>query len=77
MTWRRNAAKLGRVGHALGDIAGFIDMTEVEQGILPERGKDSSRRVDSLRSSAMGVLEEKKGETPRHGFEASNEKVRA
>ena len=54
---RRNATKLGRVGHALGDIAGFIDMTEVEQGVLPERGRDSSRRVEDLRTKAMRVLD--------------------
>lgn len=59
-SWRQNAAKLGRVGHALGDVAGFIDMTELEQGILRERGKGNTRWADSLRTSAMGVLEDKK-----------------
>ena len=61
MQYRRNATKLGRVGHALGDIAGFIDMTEVEQGVLPEKGRDSTRRVEDLRTNAMGVLDNSPG----------------
>lgn len=48
-----SAGKLSKVGDSLADIAAFIDMTEIEHGVLPEHGKESTRRVNALRSSAL------------------------
>ncbi|KAI5125051.1 hypothetical protein M0805_007475 [Coniferiporia weirii] len=49
----KNTCKLNKVGDSLADIAAFIDMTEIERGVLPERGQESSRRVNALRLSAL------------------------
>ncbi|KAL5527396.1 hypothetical protein ACEPAG_6187 [Sanghuangporus baumii] len=51
----QNADNLSKVAVSLADIATFIHQTELEHGIPPERGKESSKRVNALRDSALGV----------------------
>ncbi|KAL5530411.1 hypothetical protein ACEPAF_6669 [Sanghuangporus sanghuang] len=51
----QNADNLSKVAVSLADIATLIHQTELEHGIPPERGKESSKRVNALRDSALGV----------------------
>ncbi|EJD01435.1 uncharacterized protein FOMMEDRAFT_169557 [Fomitiporia mediterranea MF3/22] len=53
----KNANNLSKVAVSLADIADFIDRSEIEQGVLPEQGKESSKHVNALRDSALRVLE--------------------
>lgn len=57
----QNASKLNKVGVSIADIAGYIDRKEIEDGVLPEEGKESSKRVNSLRDSALDMLQSVKG----------------
>ncbi|KAH8118350.1 hypothetical protein DFH11DRAFT_1540546 [Phellopilus nigrolimitatus] len=47
----KTASDLDKVGNSLADIAAFIDLTEIEQGVLPERGAESSRRIEQKLST--------------------------
>ena len=51
----QNADNLGKVAVSLADIATFIEQTELEQGVPPEQGKESSKRVSALREKAFDV----------------------